>query len=174
MTLQKIKRTILWIIIICIIAVAVLMSVLRLSKPQASTPLTPHIVATATTCEQSRVTIEQEIDQYNKSQKLEWLPAGATYTAGNYINHEELYKLFYSPGLGMCIEVEKDQTSMQTNKGLIVYEESYNFYNAFTGETVNWMYTIRHGYQENGIKDVEQMANKIETATTYPSILGTP
>jgi len=115
-------------------------------------------------CAESEHSIEQQIALYNASQHLESKPAGATYAAGSYINRETLYKVFYSPALNTCVGVVENQTLVQTDGTLAVYEDSYNFEEVSTGKLRDWVYVTKHGSPYEDIVNVTAKIAEYSTA----------
>jgi hypothetical protein len=58
---------------------------------------------------------------------------------------------------------------MEKGAGFVNHEESYDLTNALTGELLDWVYTIRHGYAESNMDDVNQMISQYQTATSSPT-----
>ncbi|MFZ1075293.1 MAG: hypothetical protein WAN50_02885 [Minisyncoccia bacterium] len=130
-------------------------------KPASTTPS-----ESVASCAALKTSIQREIDRYNKSQQLTWSAGGATFDAGSYINKQKLSAIIYSPSVDTCIKVVEEQVLMQTPKDLTVYEDDYDFYDAFSGNLMDWLYTIKHGEPYESDKDLARKIAAYENATT--------
>ena len=107
-------------------------------------------------CSNLKTSVTQEVNRYNLSQHVQSSPGGTTFSAGDYLNHEQLYQIFYSSTLDTCVKVIISQSLLKTTSGYTVYEESYDLYDALTGQYKDYVDTVKHGSPYGDLNSVDK------------------